>query len=352
MLLSRGLVPGAMLRRLGVSPSLLLDDDAWMPRRASLLLLHEVAECTGDPLAGLRVAQSTGFDAYQEWGRGVTRATTLLDAIAFAAREIGRIHTGIRVSMVHDGKRVHLAMELLGTPEADPRHLVEMNLLRLRRMLDLAVERIPAQACFPHRNPHVEELESLFGPDLAFMSCAAGLVFDRGALRLRLRQNEAHSVPKLREDSTPNVHQTALRVMQVLQQLILFERPTAQTVASALSMSVRKMQRHLALWGVTFHDVLDQYRSRMALAYLESAQYSVTEVGFRLGYSDTAHFIRAFRRWTGRSPRHLRNFRIIDGEQPVAPRPMGRICRGEFEADDVAEGRCVATSACRSSVLS
>jgi len=313
MLLNRGLAPGAVLRRVGVSPSLLLDDNAWMPRRATLLLLHEVAESIGDPLAGLHVAHATSFDGYQEWGRGVTRAATLLDAIAFAAREIGRIQTGTRVSMIHDGELVHLAMELTGSPEADPRHLVEMNLLRLRRILDLTVEQIPARACFPHHNPHVEELESLFGPDLALMGCAAELVFHREALRLPLRRAVAHPVPELREDSMSTVHQTALRVMQLLQQLILFERPTAQTVASALSMSLRKMQRHLALWGVTFHDMLDQYRSRMALAYMESAQYSVTEVGFRLGYSDTAHFIRAFRRWTGDSPRQLRSFGIVDG---------------------------------------
>jgi AraC-like DNA-binding protein len=88
-------------------------------------------------------------------------------------------------------------------------------------------------------------------------------------------------------------------------------------------MNVRRMQRHLAVWGVTFHDLLDEYRSRMALSYMQSRKYSVTDVAFRLGYSDTAHFIRAFRRWNGISPRHLHSIRVVgephpsQGDQPV-----------------------------------
>jgi AraC-like DNA-binding protein len=286
------------------------------------MLLHEVAESTGDPLAGLHVAGSTSFDDYHAWGRGITRAGTLLEAITFATREIAQIQTGTRVTMVHDGAQVHLSMQLLGRPEINPRHHVEMNLLVLRRMLDLAVRPVPARACFPHDNPHVDELEGMFGPDLSFGSCMAELVFDHAALRLPLRRVAATQTPRLK-DSTQGVHHTALQVMQVLRQLILFERPTAQTVASAISMNVRRMQRHLAVWGVTFHDLLDQYRSRMALDYMQSRKYSVTDVAFRLGYSDTAHFIRAFRRWNGISPRHLRSIRVVgephpsQGGQPV-----------------------------------
>jgi AraC-like DNA-binding protein len=43
-------------------------------------------------------------------------------------------------------------------------------------------------------------------------------------------------------------------------------------------------------------------RSDLARAYLEDRQWSISDVAFVLGYSDTAAFKRAFRSWTGKTP--------------------------------------------------
>jgi AraC-like DNA-binding protein len=44
----------------------------------------------------------------------------------------------------------------------------------------------------------------------------------------------------------------------------------------------------------------------MALALLRDGDVPVDEVTFLLGYADTATFHRAFRRWTGMTPRTFR----------------------------------------------
>ena len=41
----------------------------------------------------------------------------------------------------------------------------------------------------------------------------------------------------------------------------------------------------------------------MARSYLDEGHASVTEIAFLLGFADTSSFSRAFRRWTGLSPR-------------------------------------------------
>jgi AraC-like DNA-binding protein len=41
----------------------------------------------------------------------------------------------------------------------------------------------------------------------------------------------------------------------------------------------------------------------LACSYLEGGELNVTQVAFLLGFSDASAFHKAFRRWTGESPR-------------------------------------------------
>jgi len=84
------------------------------------------------------------------------------------------------------------------------------------------------------------------------------------------------------------------------------ELPTLENVAARLALNVRTMQRRLGKRQLTFRGLLDECRRRRAVAELERARLPIAAVANRLGYSDPAHFARAFRRWTGRSPSDYR----------------------------------------------
>lgn len=74
------------------------------------------------------------------------------------------------------------------------------------------------------------------------------------------------------------------------------------SVARALGMNVRTLQRRLGELGTSFREVRDEHRRDTALASLGRDGTPINEVSSLLGYSDPAHFARAFRRWTGLSP--------------------------------------------------
>jgi AraC-like DNA-binding protein len=57
---------------------------------------------------------------------------------------------------------------------------------------------------------------------------------------------------------------------------------------------------------VTFEELVDEYRRDRACRLLTRADHSILEIAYSLGYSDPAHFTRAFKRWTGGSPRSYR----------------------------------------------
>jgi AraC-like DNA-binding protein len=77
----------------------------------------------------------------------------------------------------------------------------------------------------------------------------------------------------------------------------------AARAARRLGTSVRTLQRRLAAERTTFQEVLDQTRSEIARELLAAPDVRMKEVSRALGFSDTRAFRRAYRRWTGRSPR-------------------------------------------------
>ncbi len=78
---------------------------------------------------------------------------------------------------------------------------------------------------------------------------------------------------------------------------------TAQMVADELTMSYRSLQRRLTESGTTFKKLFEQSRHTLAEKYVTEGKMSMTEITFMLGFSELSSFSRAYKRWTGHSPR-------------------------------------------------
>jgi AraC-like DNA-binding protein len=81
---------------------------------------------------------------------------------------------------------------------------------------------------------------------------------------------------------------------------------TPASVARALAVSRRTLSRRLAAESTSVRDILNDVRHESACALLQDPSLSVGDVAFFLQYSEPAAFHRAFRRWTGQTPREFR----------------------------------------------
>jgi AraC-like DNA-binding protein len=96
---------------------------------------------------------------------------------------------------------------------------------------------------------------------------------------------------------------------QIIETLSCENFPNIETTASTIGMSVRTLQRRLANAGFTHEQLLAQSRCAFATTLLEKTDSKILDIALDLGYSDHAHFTRAFRRWTGHSPQEFRQSR-------------------------------------------
>jgi AraC-like DNA-binding protein len=74
-----------------------------------------------------------------------------------------------------------------------------------------------------------------------------------------------------------------------------------ERLARDLGYSRQTLYRRLKAEGVTYEQVLDGLRRRLALRFMGEG-LPVKDAAYRLGFSDPAAFSRAFKRWTGSSP--------------------------------------------------
>jgi len=98
-------------------------------------------------------------------------------------------------------------------------------------------------------------------------------------------------------------------VRQIVTPLLRDGCPDIRSVATMLGLGARTLQRRLSEEGVTYARVVARVRCAVAQRMLDDPACKVIEVALDLGYSDQAHFARAFVRWTGFAPREFQRIR-------------------------------------------
>ena len=125
-------------------------------------------------------------------------------------------------------------------------------------------------------------------------------------------QDGLPSVEYHREMTVPDDPVLALRIL--LADYMRFRSPRLEVAAEMSGIGVRTLQRRLEERGLTFTQFVDEIRLEKAAAMLKDSRIAITEIAYDVGYSELAHFTRAFRRMVGTSPSEFRR-RNVEGMQ-------------------------------------
>ena len=84
----------------------------------------------------------------------------------------------------------------------------------------------------------------------------------------------------------------------------ILEPPTLTALASEIDLSLKKLKEGFKqIYGTTVFGFLFDYKMEVARKLLESGAHNVNEVGLKVGYSTASHFISAFKKQYGTTPK-------------------------------------------------
>jgi len=163
------------------------------------------------------------------------------------------------------------------------------------------------------RPPHAERYRELSPARVHFGDNVPGvrISLDAALLDTRLAMANPRAMQAAEERCKAMLRQTqAHRRWSEWCRMMLREsedsRPTLEQLAGFVNISPRTLARYLDAENTSFRDLSLQVRTERARQLLTDANLSVTQIAYRLGYTDVASFVRSFRAQTGRTPGSLR----------------------------------------------
>jgi len=94
-------------------------------------------------------------------------------------------------------------------------------------------------------------------------------------------------------------------VAQIITPYLLDETPTIKFIADVGDISIRSLERKLEESETCYRNLIQYIRIDIAKCLLQAQCYTVTDVSALLQYQQTTHFIRAFKKLTGSTPKQF-----------------------------------------------
>ena len=311
---SRGASRSELMSRSRIEPADIENPDNRIPFAKYVALMRASQELCGDPALALHFGEAV--DTSEITFTHQIGAASMMEAIATMnryARLTVEVDDGINARYILSRTGGHLW--LIDTrPNANEfPELTESGFARMACSIHEPEVRaaLLKGVHFTHAAPpYRAEYDRIFGVPLTFSSDKNALMIDDAVLSFRpppvpayassvLEAKAEELLKKLESSKSVRAHVERL-LTQAIQR---GDDLSMKRIGRELGLSRQTLFRRLRSENTTFEKVLDELRHRMALNYLNDEKMSVSQTSQLLGFSDPAAFSRAFKRWTGSSPR-------------------------------------------------
>jgi AraC-like DNA-binding protein len=329
---ARGLSRASLLDVAGLTEPLLSQPEQRLPERRIFELCAHLARTLQEPALPIHVARTFHVEDFHVVGFAVMTSAQLRTALHRGLR-YQRLLTDSGHWELVEGDMARLVWRREAYRELGQRLANECAVAELVHMLRqvLATGFTPLEVCFRHpAPPDLTAHREFFGAPLRFSAAEDCIAFEPSLLQRTLRTANPAMAAYFERQAQELLQELAgtERVSSRVRELLVRELAPAGTalpsrgataavatsgevlpvgeVARRLGMSERTLRRRLKEEATTYEHLVDAVRCDFARRYLQRPEFTLTDVAFLLGFSETSAFQRAFKRWTGRTPHRFR----------------------------------------------
>jgi AraC-like DNA-binding protein len=313
---ANGVALEPLLAKANLTPRQIEDTSVRIKVRDQIRFLDAAAAALDDDRLGFHLAQLPDLRQIGLLYYVLASSDTMLDAFRRAARYTAIVNDGI-VQTCIEGRDVGLALRYVGVSRHLDIHQVEFwmaTIVRVCRQLT-GLRVFPSLVRFAHhRQANVAEFSELFGDHVEF-----GAADDRILFATTVGQAPVVSAdPYLNkmliaycDEALAGRERTGISFRSSVENAVIPLLPHGKARASEVARSVgtsdRTFARRLSAEGLTFSGLLERLRYDLAKRYLAEGELSVSQIAWLLGYQEVGAFSRAYKRWSGDSPRDARS---------------------------------------------
>ncbi|HPH95870.1 MAG TPA: AraC family transcriptional regulator [Anaerolineaceae bacterium] len=306
---------GAFLLSIGVDPEVVHSPDGRLPIETYLLIQDQAAELIQDPYLGLHMGEFAEAGSWSILGYLMMNCKTLGEAFEKSSR-YSRIIGNLIEAHPHLqwGNKVKI---VFSTPPHAPkmtRHCFESTFSSTMRMMRslTGVNLSPLEVTFIYPEPESRaEYDRIFGCPVFFERNENSVTVDPKIVNVPiLMANPALLAyfEKYAQDILADLDRkegTTQAAVKIILSRMDDESLSIEKVAKEMCVSVRTLQNRLEAEGVVFSNLVRDLRERLAKKYLRE-NYSVEQITYLLGFSEPSAFRKAFKKWSGLTPREYR----------------------------------------------
>lgn len=291
--------------------SLPKNPEAFLPEKPFWGLINQVAIEEMIPDFGMRVAQVTPWHQVKSIQPYINHCENLEELIRVFCR-LASSQSLLTHFIFLEGPQVS-KFEYQGTPLIN--HDIQMELYRVTSMIEL-IQSTTGECWRPLKvelmmdeNKVVKKASILDDLDLVFSQDYTAISLPSSILHapIRINVDKTNTIPNI-DNSKIETTSSFLNALRELLSLYITEDDLSIDVfADIIGVSTRSFQRTIKKNHSRFNGLLNEARYCYACEQLKDPTTKITDISNQLGYSDTAHFTRAFKRWSGVSPKKYRN---------------------------------------------